>query len=448
MALSDITRDAVLAAMSEYDRLGQDEFLATYGFQGARAYRLIHNGTPYDSKAIVGVAHGYLPGDRRPLRADEFSGGEATVGRLLRRLGFTVEREPFVGTERSRPDIVHEEEPRPRRSRSGYVLSDYLDPKPENARPQFRSLLERTPVSKGKRQGDFLPVETLLCAAASSVVYRRGYGGANAARAPEPVPSLARLFKRSPESILLKMANLDNAQAHGGGWDAEVGSRLGADPLRLAHVYQVLLQSARAEGIGPDRLPDFLDSVHTGELLGQEEIGPAELEQAVVETEVEAGEHIDSATERTLAATVRLRQDLFARKVRDNCGDRCVFCGFSAVAFAGRRMLFAGHIKPWRDSTPRERLDYRNGLAACPTHDAAFDTGLITVDENLAIRVSGMLAAAIDADPTVRQYFGRPPLFETLQLPPGADKPSPEYLAWHRQFIFDRGQEQPLFTLA
>jgi len=41
-------------------------------------------------KAIVGVAHGYLPG-RQPLAADEFSGGEATAGRLLRKLGFTVQ---------------------------------------------------------------------------------------------------------------------------------------------------------------------------------------------------------------------------------------------------------------------------------------------------------------------------------------------------------------------
>ncbi|WP_407664684.1 HNH endonuclease [Micromonospora tarensis] len=33
-------------------------------------------------------------------------------------------------------------------------------------------------------------------------------------------------------------------------------------------------------------------------------------------------------------------------------------------------MLVASHIKPWRVSTHAERLDPRNGLAACPTHDA------------------------------------------------------------------------------
>src|SRR3984957_10450315 len=90
MALSEITRDAVLEAIGEYDHLGQDGFLERYGFDRARQYLLVHDGKRYDSKAVVGSAHGFLPGER-PLMAGEFSGGEATVCRLLRRLGFTVQ---------------------------------------------------------------------------------------------------------------------------------------------------------------------------------------------------------------------------------------------------------------------------------------------------------------------------------------------------------------------
>ena len=90
MALRDITRAQVLAAIDEYDRLGQEAFLAEYGFDRSRSYLLIHDGKSYDSKAIVGAAHGVGSGNQ-PLSAREFSGGEATVGRLLRRLGFTVE---------------------------------------------------------------------------------------------------------------------------------------------------------------------------------------------------------------------------------------------------------------------------------------------------------------------------------------------------------------------
>jgi len=90
VSLNDIAREAVLAAIAEYDELGQDVFLDKYGFHPARSYVLVHDGKRYDSKAIVGVAHGYMPG-RHSLTPGEFSGGEATVGRLLRRLGFTVQ---------------------------------------------------------------------------------------------------------------------------------------------------------------------------------------------------------------------------------------------------------------------------------------------------------------------------------------------------------------------
>jgi len=90
MALRDITREQVLAAVGEYDALGQEAFLAKYGFDRSRAYLLIHEGKTYDSKAVVGAAHGLGSGNQA-LSAGEFSGGEATVGHLLRRLGFTVE---------------------------------------------------------------------------------------------------------------------------------------------------------------------------------------------------------------------------------------------------------------------------------------------------------------------------------------------------------------------
>jgi 5-methylcytosine-specific restriction protein A len=89
VALNDITREAVLEAIGEYDDLGQDGFLERYGFDRARQYLLVHDGKRYDSKAIVGAAHGFLPGEHS-LTAGEFSGGKATVGQLLQRLGFTV----------------------------------------------------------------------------------------------------------------------------------------------------------------------------------------------------------------------------------------------------------------------------------------------------------------------------------------------------------------------
>jgi 5-methylcytosine-specific restriction protein A len=89
MALTDITRDAVLAAVAEFDDLGQDEFLKLYKFGPARTFHLELDGKRYDSKAIAGVAHRHLPG-QQALRPEDFSGGQATVVRLLRNLDFRV----------------------------------------------------------------------------------------------------------------------------------------------------------------------------------------------------------------------------------------------------------------------------------------------------------------------------------------------------------------------
>ncbi|MGW1147261.1 hypothetical protein ACWD6I_19920, partial [Streptomyces sp. NPDC002454] len=92
MALNEVTRHAVLRAVEEFDRLGRDPFLERYGFSRARSYLLRFEERSYDSKAILGAAHGFLPG-RSPLRAADFSGGAAHAARALEGLGFEVVRD-------------------------------------------------------------------------------------------------------------------------------------------------------------------------------------------------------------------------------------------------------------------------------------------------------------------------------------------------------------------
>lgn len=319
-------------------------------------------------------------------------------------------------------------------------LADYLDLTVGPAREQSRALLMRRPVPGG-RQVPFLPVETLPCLAASFLVNHRHFGGSTAHQAPEPVPSLARLFSRPPSSVLAKMANLDGSRAHGARWDVLAGAILRENSARFSQIYRVLVHAARAEGIGPGRLPDFLGLEHGGELTL---LGQGELDISQLETELEeqiahraAGSELsERQTERILLAAVRVGQHVFAVNVLANCGSRCVFCGFGPSAFGAKRMLLAGHIKPWKDSTLAERLDLRNGLAACPAHDVAFDTGMLAVNGGLRIHVARPLADAVQSDSLARQYYGQPPLRETLMLPSGAQAPARKYLDWHRQNIF------------
>ena len=92
MSLLAITdRTAISRALEEFDRLGREAFLAKYGFGRSRRFFVKHRGKLYDSKAIVGAAHGYQWPKVGALGPDDFHGGEATVQKTVERLGFEME---------------------------------------------------------------------------------------------------------------------------------------------------------------------------------------------------------------------------------------------------------------------------------------------------------------------------------------------------------------------
>ncbi|MCX7112205.1 MAG: HNH endonuclease [Proteobacteria bacterium] len=56
---------------------------------------------------------------------------------------------------------------------------------------------------------------------------------------------------------------------------------------------------------------------------------------------------------------------------------QCAICGSTFKA-----AMDAAHLKSWQTSTPKERLDTRNGLLLCATHHRLLDAGLITVSQS------------------------------------------------------------------
>ena len=105
MALTDLTHEAVESALEEAESLGRETFLHKYGFGHARAYFVRWKGKTFDSKAIVGAAHGYLPG-KKPLLFNDFSGGETTVATCLRELGFEIVPAPGRNPAWSRDELI------------------------------------------------------------------------------------------------------------------------------------------------------------------------------------------------------------------------------------------------------------------------------------------------------------------------------------------------------
>lgn len=102
-------------------------------------------------------------------------------------------------------------------------------------------------------------------------------------------------------------------------------------------------------------------------------------------------------------------------------------------------LLIASHIKPWRASTDRERLDPHNGVAACPVHDRAFDGGLLTVNGGYRIHRSAPLQASLAADAGSERYFGEAVLRSRL-IVPEQGAPRARYLAYHQEHIFGRSR--------
>lgn len=124
MPLSELTDPAAInAAMNEFDRVGRDSFLRKYGFGPSRAYFVHRGGKYYDSKAIVGAAHGYQYPQKGQLRSEDFSGGEDTVRALLERLGFSVE----VRGSDDRPTLAAHDIELIRQSRSRDRYTDFSD---------------------------------------------------------------------------------------------------------------------------------------------------------------------------------------------------------------------------------------------------------------------------------------------------------------------------------
>ncbi|NKR29125.1 HNH endonuclease [Rhodococcus hoagii] len=87
MQLKRLTRDGVLRAIAECDRLEREPFLTENGFAKARNYFLIHDGRRYDSKAIAGVAYRFDTGE--VVTSGDFTGG-TKVADALTALGFVV----------------------------------------------------------------------------------------------------------------------------------------------------------------------------------------------------------------------------------------------------------------------------------------------------------------------------------------------------------------------
>ena len=124
---------------------------------------------------------------------------------------------------------------------------------------------------------------------------------------------------------------------------------------------------------------------------------------------------------------MRVNQWFFRKSILASYNSTCCITGLKQP-----ELLIAGHIIPW-SLDEKNRLNPRNGILVNALHDKAFETGLITIDPTLHVRVAKALFKQ-KSDPAIFQYFlrydGQPILQPTRFLP------DDQFIQYHNEKVF------------
>lgn len=129
-------------------------------------------------------------------------------------------------------------------------------------------------------------------------------------------------------------------------------------------------------------------------------------------------------TEKESLVQSRIGQGLFRQTLSQYWDKSCAVTNCQVI-----EILRASHIKPWRNSDNKERLDVYNGLLLVPNMDSLFDKGLISFQTDGAIIISSLLKQLNHRDPvTLNIHTG-------MRLRKIEDTHKP-YLEYHRTNVF------------
>lgn len=131
-------------------------------------------------------------------------------------------------------------------------------------------------------------------------------------------------------------------------------------------------------------------------------------------------------SEKIVTVKQRLHQAFFRDAVISSYNTRCCVTGLPLV-----ECLVAGHIVPWSVDEQR-RADPTNGVCMSATFDRLFDCGLITIEDDLTLRVSNRVRGLRDqsaADLIAVRHSQK-------IIPPARFYPDPACLRWHQENVF------------
>lgn len=129
-----------------------------------------------------------------------------------------------------------------------------------------------------------------------------------------------------------------------------------------------------------------------------------------------------SETTKKALINARRGQGKFKSNVAE-INHKCFFTGLSDINF-----LRASHIKPWAESSNKERLDGNNGLLLVPHIDHLFDKGYITFMDSGALIISPQLPDEVINTYQLFEYKTDRRLNEKQKI----------YMSYHRENIFKK----------
>lgn len=187
------------------------------------------------------------------------------------------------------------------------------------------------------------------------------------------------------------------------------GAYLAGIPTEMAAVLRRLIgRQWHASGI--DRRADGLREDGGTELAGQQV-------EDVVQMRTDIG-----VLEKIQLVKARRGQGVYRRNL-EQVENQCRVTGATDP-----RHLRASHIKPWRVSNDREKIDGHNGLLLSPHVDHLFDAGYLSFEDNGRMLISPRMNAE-----TLERWHIDPrnayPAFRAEQIP---------YLQYHRDYVFLR----------
>lgn len=222
-------------------------------------------------------------------------------------------------------------------------------------------------------------------------------------KATEPrVKELAKILHRTPASVARKLGNF-------GAFDPQLAAR---NISGLTH------------GSKLDRTVwDEFHADWNGLIVKAHEL---RCERETKEHEPESLTFPSGPSDRIATVRQRLHQSFFRSAVISSYNNRCCVTGLPLG-----ECLVAGHIIPWSIDEHR-RADPTNGVCLSATFDRLFDSGLITIDNDLTLLVSGRVRGLNDQSVSrlVTAYHGQ------KITHPSRFYPSIDCLSWHRENRF------------